>query len=113
MLANADASSRHALASTTAAQVVNRAAVKHSGRTMYEYITGHQTKAPLVCFGDAQYWREKRTADALNMYDSKIFDGNGLGISGCNNAVMVGTQSGVVRTRDIRRLPEGERWNKK
>ena len=55
-----------------AAQVVNRAAVKHNGRTVYEYITGHQTKAPLVCFGETVYWREKRTADALNKYDSEI-----------------------------------------
>ena len=58
-----------------AAQVVNRAAVKHDGRTVYGYITGHRTKAPLVCFGETVYWREERTADALNKYDSDISEG--------------------------------------
>ena len=43
-----------------AAQVVNRAAVEHNGRTVHEYITGHQTKAPLVCFGKTRHAHGRR-----------------------------------------------------
>ena len=93
-----------------AAQMVNRAAVKHNARRVYEHTTGHKPKAPLVCFGETVYWREKRASDALNKYDSEISEGIRLGISGESNAVMVGTPGGAVRTIDTRRVPQGGRW---
>ena len=41
-----------------AAQVVNRATVKHNGRRVVEYMTGHKNKASVVCLIDGVSARE-------------------------------------------------------
>ena len=45
-----------------AANLLNRVAVRHHGRTTHEFITGHKMKFPVACFGEIFYGdrRERR-----------------------------------------------------
>ena len=38
-----------------ASQIIYRYAIRHHGRTSYEYVTGHKTKAPITTFGENSY----------------------------------------------------------
>ena len=52
-----------------AAGIFIRFAVRHRGRTAFEYATGHNTKLLVACFGETVLWRQKRTTAALNKHD--------------------------------------------
>ena len=96
-----------------AASLLCRVPVKMHGRTVFEYITGHKMKTPITCFGESVLYRKKRHIGELNKLDSEWSDGVFLGISGNTPLALIGTENGIVRTRDYRTRPEGpERWNK-
>ena len=88
----------------------NRIAIKVHGQTVYEYTTGHRMKVPLCALGELVLWRTKRHVGALNKWDSEWSDGIFLDVSGTTNSVIVGTASGIFKTQDYRRSPDG-RWN--
>ena len=89
-----------------AAGLLNRCVVKHHGRTVQEYVTGHKTKVPVACFGETVLWRKKRTLAELNKHDSEYSEGIFLGLSGTSTELVIGTSEGIVRTRDIRMLSD-------
>ena len=52
----------------------------------------------------------KPTNRRLGPLDSRFQEGRYLGPMDGSNTVLVGTASGVVKARTIKRLPPGERW---
>ena len=65
--------------------------VRHHSRTAFEYATGHKTKLPVACFGEAVSWRQKRTTAALNTYGVEYSEGLFLGISGMSTELVIDT----------------------
>ena len=96
-----------------AASLLCRVPVKMHGRTVFEYFTGHKMKTPITTFGESVLFRVKRHGGNLNKLDSEWAEGIFLGISGSSPLALIGTSTGVVRTRDYRTRPDGpERWNR-
>ena len=93
-----------------AAGLLNRVKVTTTGRTPYELYTGHKSRTPVAAFGERILWRQPRARSGAGKFDSEWDDGVFLGISGVE--VLIGTSSGVHRSRDIRRRLEGECWGK-
>ena len=96
-----------------AAQIIYRYAIRHHGRTSYEYVTGHKTKAPITTFGEKILWRKRRHSAELNKHDSEWSEGIFIGLSCASVLVSCPPPIGIVSCRDIRRLPEQDRWDKK
>ena len=89
---------------------MNRVKVTTTGRTPYELYTGHKSRTPVAAFGERILWRQPRARSGAGKFDSEWDDGVFLGISGVE--VLIGTSSGVHRSRDIQRRLEGECWGK-
>ena len=92
------------------AALLNRVKIQESGRTAYELYTGHLAKVPMAAFGEKVLWRLPRAVSGAGKYDSKWQEGVFVGISGPQ--VILSTPQGIKRSRDVRRLADGEGWNK-
>ena len=92
-----------------AAALLNRVNVKTTGRTPYELSTGHRAKTPIVAFGEKVHWRESRARSGAGKYDSEWKYGIFLLVSGAE--IVVGTPSGIKRSRDARRVPDDQCWD--
>ena len=53
-----------------ASTILNRFAVRDSGRTSYELIIGHRTKNPVVAFGEHVLWRFLRSRNPKGKFVS-------------------------------------------
>ena len=92
--------------------MLNRVAVRHHGRTTHEFITGHKMKLPVACFGETLLWRQKRATTDLGKHDPEYVEGIFLGMSGTSAEIMIGTPTGIKRTRDIRVIADDDiRWS--
>lgn len=94
-----------------AANMLARVSVRETGRTAYEYVTGHRMRAALACFGEKVWFRRIRCDSGASKADPEYRLGVYLGMAGYGVEHLIGTADGVETSRDIRRLAEGEQWD--
>ena len=88
-----------------------RFSVGRDGKTAYERSVGWRAVPPLGQFGELVRWMPLQPCNGpLGPLDSRFERGRYLGPLDGSNTVLVGTASGVVKARTIKRLPPGERW---
>ena len=88
-----------------------RFAVGRDDKTAYERNVGRRAVHPLAQFGERVWWMPLQPSNRrLGPLDSRFEQGRYLGLKDGSNMVLVGTASGVVKARTIKRLPLGERW---
>ena len=81
------------------------------GKTAYERNVGRRAVLPLAQFGERVWWMPLNPSNRrLGLLDSRFEQGRYLGPMDGSNTVLIGTASGVVKARTIKRLPPGERW---
>ena len=67
--------------------------------------------SPLAEFGGRVWWVPLQPSNRrLGPLDSRFEQGRYLRPMDGSNTVLVGSPSGVVKARTIKRLPPGERW---
>ena len=94
-----------------AASMHFRFAVGRDGKTAYERNVGRRAVPPLAQFGERVWWMPLKPSNRhLGPLDARFEQGRYLGPRDGSNTVLVGTASGVVKARTIKRLPPGERW---
>ena len=93
-----------------AALLLNLVRVTPNGRTPWEMVCGHRARTPLAIFGEKVLVRQARKVSGRGKFDSEWEEGIFLGISGPET--VVATEDGVIRSRDIRRLADGQQWDK-
>ena len=92
-----------------ASLLLNRVRVTPNGRTPWEMVCGHKARTPLAIFGEKVLVRQPRAVSRRGKFDSEWCEGIFLGASG--NETVIATAEGVVRSRDIRRLLDGQSWD--
>ena len=94
-----------------AARMHRRFAVGRDGKTAHERNVGRRAVPLLAQFGERVWWMPLQPSNRrLGPLDSRLEQGTCLGPMDGSNTVLIGTASGVVKTRTIKRLPPGERW---
>ena len=94
-----------------ATRVHRRFSVGRDGKTAYERTVGRRAVPPLAQFGERVWWMPLQPSNRrLGPLDSRFEPGRYLGPMDGSNTGLVGTASGVVNARTIKRLPPGERW---
>ena len=94
-----------------ATRVHRRFSVGRDGKTAYERTVGRRAVLPLAQFGERVWWMPLQPSNRrLGPLDSRFEQGRYLGPMDGSNTVLVGTASGVVKARTIKRMPPGERW---
>ena len=72
---------------------------------------GRRAVPQLAQFGERVWWMPLQPSNRrLGPLDSRFEQGTYLGPMDGSNTVLIGTESGVVKARTIKRLPPGERW---
>ena len=79
------------------------------GRTPMERLRGDKHGRPIAEFGENVLY--KPLGDAPAFPEARFLYGTWLGIDLRTGEILVGTTSGVVRARTIKRRPEPERWS--
>ena len=93
------------------ASMHHRFAVGRDGKKVCERNVGRRGVLPLAQFGDRVWWMPLQPSNRrLGPLDSRFEEGRYLGAMDGSNTVLVGSASGVVKARIIKRLPPGERW---
>ena len=88
-----------------------RFSVGRDGKTAFERNAGRRAVHPLAQFGERVWWMPLQPSNRrLGPLDSRFEQGRYLGPMDGSITVLVGTASGVVKARTIKRLPPGERW---
>ena len=88
-----------------------RFSVGRDGKTAYERNVGRRAVRPLAQFCERVWWMPLQPSNRrLGPLDSRFEQGRYLGPMDGSNTMLVGTASGVVKVRTIKRLPPGERW---
>ena len=89
-----------------------RLSVGRDGKTADERSVGRRAVPPLAQFGERASWMPLQPSNRrLSPLDSRFEQGGNLGPMDGSNTVRLGTASGVVKDRKIKRLPPCERWN--
>ena len=96
---------------SNATSMHRRFSVGRDGKTAYERNVGRRAVPPLAQFCERVRWMPLQPSNRrLGPLDSRFEQGRYLGPMDGSNTVLVGTASGVVKARTIKRLPSGERW---
>ena len=96
-----------------AGDLMNRFRVGDDGRTPRERNTGKQDTPMMAEFGESiMYLPMDRDRGQTTELDAKLFPGIWLGLEKSTNETKIGTSSGVIRARTVRRRPISERWDK-
>ena len=94
--------------------VHNRFQVGHDGKTPYSRIRGKAFDKPLCEFAECVHYKipKRQIGPDLNKWDARWSEGIFLGIRTASNEIFVGTPTGVVKCRTIRRRgSHTESWN--
>jgi len=92
--------------------VYNRCTVMSDGRTPWQRAYGKAASLPLVPFGEKVLYKMlKATGDKKNSLEPRFKYGVYLGSRPKSGEHYVGTEEGVVRCRDLRRLAEDKRYD--
>jgi hypothetical protein len=88
--------------------VLNRFEVGADGKTAYERMKGKKAKQQGIEFAEGILFKKKRVNQPK---DTSVWeDGIYLGVRGISGEIIVGTKSGVWKTRTIQRKPHEYRW---
>ena len=94
-----------------AASMHRRFAVGRDSNTAYKRNVGRRAVPRLAQFGERVWWMPLQPSNCrLGPLDSRFEQGTYLGPMDGSNTVLIGTASGVVKARTIKRSPSGERW---
>ena len=93
------------------AMLLSRYQVGRDGKTGYERRRGRACGIPTACFGEKVWYKEGKSKEVRAKFESEWKQGLWLGHTRASNEAWIGTKDGVVRTYNIKRLPEGERWD--
>ena len=95
-----------------AATLINYYRVGKDGRTPLERHRGEKTERPLAEFGElVHYLPLDRKNNTSHSPDVKYEDGVWLGVEMQSTEAIIGTPSGIVRARSVKRRPEDVRWS--
>ena len=83
------------------------------GKTAIERAQGVRTPMPLACFGEKVHFKplEGSSVGRTDNLEAKWDDGIWLGVESRTGENRIGTESGIVKCRSVRRKPEEERWS--
>ena len=91
---------------------VSRYSPGKDGRTSYERQIGRACDIEVVPFGETVMYRMPEVArDRHQALEERWAKGIWLGHARSTNASLIATESGVIKTWGIRRLPEEEQWD--
>ena len=93
-----------------AAVLLNRFEVGKDGRTAYERLKNKTSKMLGLEFGELILWKRKPVGGAMGKMSCMWEDGVYLGLKSTTGETIVGTTSGVWKTRSVQRRPMDERW---
>ena len=94
-----------------ASSVHRRFSVGRRGKTAYDRNVGRHAVPSWAQLGEQVWWMPLQPSNRrLGPLDSRFEQGRYLRLMDGSNTVIVGTASGVVKARTIKRLPPGERW---
>ena len=96
-----------------AAWLYNNCHEGKDGKTATERSQGERSPMPLACFGEKVHFKPL-TGSSVGRTDNleaRWDDGIWLGIENRTGEVRIGTESGVIKCRSIRRKPEEEKWS--
>ena len=99
-----------------AASMHRRFAVGRDGKTAYERNVGRRAVPPLAQLGERVWWMLVQPPNRrLVLLDSLFEQGRYLGPMDGSKTVLIGTASGVVKARTIKRLNDGPAacWTKR
>ena len=83
----------------------------HDGKTAYERLKGKHARTLGIEFGEAVLWRMRPAGGALGRLSSLWEEGIFLGVRAKSGEIIVGSKTGVWKTRTIQRRPYEDRWN--
>ena len=95
-----------------ASVLINRYLVGHDGKTAYERMKGKASKMMGYEFGELVHFRKTPLPGRLGKLDSLWETGVYVGHRSVSGESMVISDSGVYKSRTLRRLPEQERWSR-
>ena len=90
--------------------LLNRFEVGRDGKTAYERLKKKAAKMFGLEFGELLLWKRKPIGGALGKMSCMWEDGVYLGLKATTGEIIVGTKSGVWKTRSVQRRPLEERW---
>jgi hypothetical protein len=93
-----------------AAWLLNRFEVGRDGKTAYERMKGKSAKVQGTEFGEKLLWKRRPVKGSLEKLTCLWDDGVFLGVRGVSGEILIGTKSGIMKTRTIQRRPVEERW---
>ena len=97
-----------------AAWLVNRFEKGHDGRTPFERLYGKKSRVSVTEFGEKIMYRmtnAQRKRRNLGVLGPRWRSGIWLGARWGSNEYLLYDEGEVLRARDVKRLPEGERWD--
>ena len=87
--------------------VLNRCSKGEDGRTPYQRVKGRQSHRHVCKFGEQVMWKPMKTAaNRRNKDEPRWEEGSWLGVIFETDEVIIGREHGVVKCRDVRRMPE-------
>ena len=92
-----------------AGNLINRYHKGQDGMTAYRRLKGKDFKRDVAEFGEG-VWYMKVDNVGKNKMDSRWEEGIWLGIYEVSGEHIIGTPDGCLKTKDIRRKPESDRW---
>ena len=95
-----------------AGTVTNRYEVGRDGKTPFERLRGKQSRLIGLEFSEKVNFRRTAVGARMAKLDSLWSDGVFLGYRSISGEIVVGTESGVFKTRTVQRKAYEHRWNK-
>ena len=95
-----------------AGTVVNRYEVGRDGKTPFERLRGKQSRLIGLEFGEKVNFRKTAVGVRMAKLDSLWSDGVFLECRSVSGEIVVGTESGVFKTRTVQRKAYEHRWHK-
>ena len=95
-----------------AGTVVNRYEMDRDGKTPFERLRGKQSRLIGLEFGEKVNFRRTAVGVRMAKLDSLWSDGVFLGYRSVSGEIVVGTESGVFKTRTVQHKAYEHRWHK-
>ena len=94
-------------------ELINRYRTGEDGKTAYFRIKGKRSSANIVPFGEkVLFMPAKDKSQRKNLLEPRFIDGIWAGIDAGSGESIILTPSGVRKARTVKRLPEGERYDR-
>ena len=91
--------------------MLNHFGVGQDSHTRIERLKGERSERTLAEFGECVFYLPlDYKDDSVSIPDCKLKEGVWLGIDMQTSEVLIGTGSGIVKTRTVRRKVEADRW---